>query len=236
MYCRVRAEGPGPLAVSAPTGSTLCVLDGRLTKEFHFDRVFMPDASQADVFAEVESLVQSAVDGHGVTLFSYGERGAGKSHTMLGSGLRGIHLEGPSSEHPGLAPRIFDSLFQRLQLAKTRHDSTSQVRCSILEIYCDQLVDLLSTSTDPGHDLHLRTTANGAVVVENAVAVLATSAANLDQLLKQAMTRRSVLGSRLNQVNRAHTVHLAIMLHVTLTHEPTGRVTESKFTLLDLAG
>lgn len=37
------------------------------------------------MFEEVSDLVQSALDGYKVCLFSYGQTGAGKTHTMQGS-------------------------------------------------------------------------------------------------------------------------------------------------------
>ncbi len=40
---------------------------------FSFQRVLPPTASQADVFEEVEGLVQSALDGHRVCIFAYGQ-------------------------------------------------------------------------------------------------------------------------------------------------------------------
>lgn len=44
-------------------------------KSFVFDRVFGGGSSQGDVFADVEALVQSAVDGYNVSIFAYGQTG-----------------------------------------------------------------------------------------------------------------------------------------------------------------
>ncbi len=64
-------------------------MDGR-DHPFTFDRVFGPQSTQGEVFGEVAELVQSALDGFHVCIFSYGQTGAGKTHTMqvgaVGSG------------------------------------------------------------------------------------------------------------------------------------------------------
>lgn len=232
VYCRVR-DGSQPLTVTAPDAHTLCVLDSKVPKEFQFTRVFMPGTSQEQVFAEVHGLVQSAVDGYNITFLSYGESGAGKTHTMLGSGLNGVHRDWPALELPGVVPRVFDELYRCLR-AEAQPDFDTSIRCCILELYCGSLRDLLTPNEESL--VQLRTTADGAVVVDGACASLATSAAELNQLLQQAMTQQSVLAHRLHQADRSQKAHVAIVLHVSSTHRPTGRVLESKIKLVDLAG
>jgi hypothetical protein len=53
------------------------------------------------VFDSVSELVQSALDGYHVCLFSYGQTGAGKTYTMSG---------GNTPEHQGLMPRAVNQV------------------------------------------------------------------------------------------------------------------------------
>jgi kinesin family protein C1 len=86
------ADGPAFTSVSCPPdGTSIAIIPPppRGTKEGHrvrdagkpstfaFDTVFSQRAGQADVFAEVCHLVQSALDGYQVCLFSYGQTGSG---------------------------------------------------------------------------------------------------------------------------------------------------------------
>ncbi len=52
------------------------------TEHFRFDRVFESDATQQSVFDEVTDLIESAIQGHKVCLFSYGQTGSGKTFTV----------------------------------------------------------------------------------------------------------------------------------------------------------
>ena len=58
--------------------STLTASTGKAPQIFNFDQVFRCDSSQEDVFKELQDLVQSALDGYKVCIFSYGQTGSGK--------------------------------------------------------------------------------------------------------------------------------------------------------------
>lgn len=82
---------------------------------FEFDRVFGPEASQMDVFEEVQHLMQSVLDGYNTCIFAYGQTGSGKTHTLEGSGLPDanfdLQADLKASEGAGLIPRAVQMLF-----------------------------------------------------------------------------------------------------------------------------
>jgi len=80
------SETPNMIQLTSSTPA----FSGPLRKEMHtfsFDRVFPPQSSQAQVFEEIELLIQSCVDGYNVCVFAYGQTGSGKSWTMQGGSV-----------------------------------------------------------------------------------------------------------------------------------------------------
>ena len=80
------SETPNMIQLTSSTPA----FSGPLRKETHtfsFDRVFPPQSSQAQVFEEIELLIQSCVDGYNVCVFAYGQTGSGKSWTMHGGSV-----------------------------------------------------------------------------------------------------------------------------------------------------
>merc|ERR1712176_1551422 len=102
---------------------------GNNKDQFQFDAVWTP-GTQDEIFEDCRDLVQSAVDGYNVTIFAYGQTGAGKTFTMYGA---------PGME--GTAPRTIHEIFRVIDAGKDRFNYT--VMASMLELYRNDLVDLL---------------------------------------------------------------------------------------------
>ncbi|XP_028648776.2 kinesin-like protein KIF24 [Erpetoichthys calabaricus] len=103
-----------------------------LQHEFHFDEVFDETCTNQDVYMKTTfPLIQHVFKGGKATCFAYGQTGAGKTHTMIGT-----------RQKPGLyalAARDIFQLLDRSQLCQKFH-----VYISFFEIYCGQLYDLLN--------------------------------------------------------------------------------------------
>ena len=82
------------------------------------------------MFEDTKHLVQSAVDGYNVCIFAYGQTGSGKTFTIYGTDAQ-----------PGLTPRGIQELFHILDRDSGKY--TFSVSCFMLELYQDDLQDLL---------------------------------------------------------------------------------------------
>ncbi|KAL4274066.1 hypothetical protein GQ457_13G011050 [Hibiscus cannabinus] len=107
--------------------------DGR--KVFQFNRVFGPTATQDDVFNETQPLIRSVMDGYNVCIFAYGQTGSGKTYTMSGP-------SGGSTKDLGINYLALNDLFE---ISNQRKDIiTYEIRVQMVEIYNEQIRDLLS--------------------------------------------------------------------------------------------
>lgn len=131
-------------------------------KAFTFDYVFDQPARQRDIYHScVEPLVNSFLEGFNSTILAYGQTGSGKTFTVGTSNILNV----PDQEL-GVIPRIVRSLFDSLakRRASTPHYEAS-LKVSFLEIYGEDVRDLLAGGAGSGRSLSVRETDAGVSVL-----------------------------------------------------------------------
>jgi len=209
--------------------------DGKNT-DFSFDKVFKPGATQMLVFEEVSMLIQSALDGYNVCIFAYGQTGAGKTYTMEGPG--GKRSNDDVDEQKGIIPRAMDLIFSRTHdLGK--HGWTYKFEMQHLEIYNDNLVDLLNNSSGnpDSKKLEIKTTSEkkeNKVWVKNVTSHPVENINQVNRLLQQSKKARTTAATKAN--DRSSRSHAVFILKIKGKNDNTGEEVESDLNLIDLAG
>jgi kinesin family protein C1 len=229
VMCRLRPAlgGEEQSVVQQPEPERVKVSHGAEAYAFNFDKVFGTDSTQADVFSEMDSLVQSALDGYKVCLFAYGQTGSGKTFTMQGTP--------GSSQTWGLIPRSLAKIFQEASDMKER-GWTWTLEASFLEVYNETLRDLLRDSNAAGSSAPLSIQHSdvwGSTVV-NAIAVKVDSMEQVDYLMKKASKQRAVGCTDMNATSsRSHSM---FALYLCGINEGTNEKLHGALHLVDLAG
>lgn len=205
-------------------------------REYVFDGVFGPSASQLDVFEDIRELIQSAVDGSNVCIFAYGQTGSGKTYTIHGT-----------TDQPGLAPRGIETLFDTLH--KNADRFRFNVSCYMLELYQDTLMDLLlfkngssefsdgrssSGSRRTEQRLEIKKDRNSMVKVRGVTMIEVHSAEELVAAFEEGQSHRHVAATQLNIASSRS--HLIMSVVIECTDLQTQAQTRGKLSFVDLAG
>ncbi|XP_023735541.1 kinesin-like protein KIN-14R [Lactuca sativa] len=206
---------------AASNGELGVLNSGSTKKTFRFDRVFTPNDNQVDVFAHASPLVTSVLDGYNVCIFAYGQTGTGKTFTMEGiEGNRGVNY------------RTLEELFK---IAKERVDSfTYDISVSVLEVYNEQIRDLLATPSSTSKKLEIKQASEG---FHNVPGLVEAKVENIKEVwnVLQAGSSARVVGS--NNVNEhSSRSHCMLSIMVKAKNLITNECTKSKLWLVDLAG
>ena len=223
-------ERSSTVVVSLPDDVTVDLATAKGARQFVFDRAFGPASSQADIFADTESLVRSALDGYNVAVFAYGQTGSGKTHTMVGS-----------RDAPGLTPRAVDRLFALREEA--RGVAEVSVQAYMVELYLDGLEDLFyklgsssgcSPPPPPPPKLEIKKDDDGLVVVKGVTLRACESAAATLALFEAGAAARHTSATSMNATSSRS--HLIFALVVRTRNLQTRKVAAGKLSLIDLAG
>ena len=222
VFCRVRMDDC-KVAVNCISENEVLIPvgDKGRTKCYEFDRVYDPTATQAQVYEDASSIIQSVTDGYNVCYLAYGQTGSGKTFTMMG----------PPND-PDLAGVNRRAVFDLFKICEERADVDYELRVNMVEIYNDNIFDLLA-----GHhteSLRLKQQPDGTTQVEDMIIRTVTCAADVTAVLAEADQNRSVAATAMNM--HSSRSHLVLQITVSGTNQISEVRTVGKLSLVDLAG
>ncbi|KAM5156745.1 kinesin-like protein KIF15 [Mantella aurantiaca] len=240
VFVRIRPPVDGSLGSDGDQGLCLSVLSPNMIrlhskpepKVFTFDNVANMDATQESVFSCVaKNIIESCMNGYNGTIFAYGQTGSGKTFTMLGPS----DSDNFTHNMRGVIPRSFEYLFFLINREKEKAgDGKSFLcKCSFIEIYNEQIFDLLDSASA---GLFLREHIKKGVFVVGAVEQVVTSAAEAYQVLSTGWRNRRVASTSMNrESSRSHAVFTVTIESMEKVNEIVN-IRSSQLNLVDLAG
>ncbi|XP_052126532.1 kinesin-like protein KIF11-A [Frankliniella occidentalis] len=243
VFVRVRPtnanETKSRSVVEVKSDTEISVKDSKQSnayKKFTFNNVFGPNSAQIDVYrAVVAPLIDEVLSGYNCTVFAYGQTGTGKTFTMEGE--RSPNSSTVSWENDplaGIVPRTLSQLFDELRLLQVDFC----VKVSFLELYNEELFDLLSPAEDTTK-LRIFEDGNkkGAVIVHGLEEVSVQSKADVYQILEKGSLKRQTAATLMNaHSSRSHTV-FSVTVHIRESaNDGEEFMRTGKMNLVDLAG
>jgi kinesin family protein C1 len=242
VYCRVKPTPENSiitypeLALSINTEEIFSLeVKNQKTNEisiFNFDKIFTEKSAQEEIFLEVKSFIQSALDGENVCIFAYGSTGSGKTHTMQGT----YSTSGTSilNQGSGVLPRCAEFIFEeasRLNILGHKF----KVFFSAVEIYMENCYDLLDRSVKKGASKQPLTiyTVNSDIQIKNLTWVGINTKEDILKYTKEASETRRSDSTQFNSTSsRSHAV-FQIKIE---SQKENNLVTTSLINIIDLAG
>ncbi|KAK6787594.1 hypothetical protein RDI58_016119 [Solanum bulbocastanum] len=232
VYCRIRPflrgqkEKQTVIEYIGENGELVVVNPSKQGKEgrrsFKFNMVYSPASAQAQVYSDIQPLVQSVLDGYNVCIFAYGQTGSGKTYTMTGP-------DGASEEDWGVNYRALNDLFRISQMRESTFKITKDryYVCNIYHASSTVFLDL--------HTLGILSTsqANGLSVPEASMFPVNGTADVLD-LMDTGMRNRAKGSTAMNE--RSSRSHSIVTIHVQGKDIKSGSSMHSSLHLVDLAG
>lgn len=167
-----------------------------------------------------KGIISSALEGQNGTIFVYGQTSSGKTHTMQGN-----------EQSPGIVPLGISYIFDEVKKRATTVDFL--VRCSYVEIYNENITDLLNPKNT---NLKLHTNAKGGCFVGGVTETVIANAAQATELISKGMANRSVGETKMNsESSRSHSL-LRFVIESRDKSDASGAVRIAELNLVDLAG
>ncbi|XP_014667335.1 PREDICTED: kinesin-like protein KIF28P [Priapulus caudatus] len=175
-----------------------------------------------------KEMLTNVTKGYNCSLFAYGQTGSGKSYTIMGFGA-----------NKGIIPIMCEELFKTIDEMRkaSKPDQEFQVSVSMMEIYNEQVRDLLNLNLQLRGGLKVRQHPTKGFYVESLTTHPVYTYGDIESRIAEGTRNRTMAATNLNATSsRAHTI-------VTIYVNQRGRNSAGEYTtkmaslnLVDLAG
>lgn len=230
VFCRVRpvsqeeqdsADAKTMLSFDSEDDAVLYLSNKGKIMTFELDKVFPPQATQEEVFQEVQSLITSCIDGFNVCIFAYGQTGSGKTYTMEGV-----------ADDPGINQRALRLLFS--EVTEKAPDWDYKITVSMVEIYNETLRNLLGENPTDKLDIKMNPDGSGQLYVPGLTEFAVQSPEDINRVFELGHMNRATACTNLNE--HSSRSHALLIITVSGFNSATGNRTQGKLNLVDLAG
>ncbi|KAK2749392.1 hypothetical protein FQN57_006324 [Myotisia sp. PD_48] len=220
---KIEIANHGETIVEFDSEETCRLYSKNVPSSFTFDRIFEMSSRQIDVFDySIRSTVDDIMNGYNGTVFAYGQTGAGKSYTMMGSDI-------DDDEGKGIIPRIVEQIFTSILTSPGNIEYT--VRVSYMEIYMERIRDLLVPQND---NLPIHEEKNRGVYVKGLLEIYVSSVQEVYEVMRRGDSSRAVAATSMNlESSRSHSI---FVVTITQKNVETGSAKSGQLFLVDLAG
>lgn len=194
-------------------------------KTFTFDCTYGADSIQEQVYSDTGyPIVESVIQGYNGTIFAYGQTGTGKTFTMEG--------EDNPHENRGIIPRSFEQIFYAVE---QNPDTEFLIRVSFLEIYNEEIHDLLSK--DAATKLDVKEKTDTGFYVKDLNLFIVKGIEEMKEVMISGRKNRHTGQTNMNRdSSRSHSIFSIVIERSGKGADGMNHIRAGKLNLVDLAG
>ena len=192
-------------------------------KTYAFDFAFDQNVEQEYIFEHTTKfLIEGVMSGFNATVFAYGATGAGKTYTMMGE-----------EDRDGVMLLSVEELFDQIEIVS--HEKDYQLKISYIEVYNENIKDLLNQRSHKYLDL--REDPVRGIMVSGVTEIMTTNTDEIMSLLREGNKNRTKEATYANEASsRSHAVLQITVENKDKTHGTESDINIGKLSLIDLAG
>jgi hypothetical protein len=217
-----------------------------ISKAYTYNHCFNSQVSNEEVYQQTSrKVVEASLQGYNGTIIAYGQTGSGKTYTMMGSD--GAELDKfydksfDNSESLKAKGIIILALEDLLKLIDSNKSKSCYLSCSYLEIYNEQIYDLLGDKDRITDTLIMQEEKGIGFYVRGLTEHVINSISDVERLIKKGESNRHYAATAMNHhSSRSHTIFRVYVTSVsinTVAYDIGENITtESLLNFVDLAG